>query len=168
MCVRISHFGYRVVQCMQEDNCTGLVQCTSLHSDTLDCRQLWGREILASQTMHDTSQQTHVRTKIRILGLHSRSHGSPLYPLSHTHSPVTGLQAPFTQGAQVMLQPLPNVPFGQASRDGERRRGGKEGERRDAREGGREGGRERRLGTCYTKSSLTFDICNTVTFHQVP
>ena len=44
-----------------------------------------------------------------------------------------------------MLQPLPNVPFGQASRDGERRKGegGRERGRRDGRrEGGREGGRE--------------------------
>ena len=61
-----------------------------------------------------------------------------------------------------MLQPLPNVPFGQASRERERRG---EGRREGGRErgGGREeGGRERegeRLGTCYTKSSLTFDIC---------
>ena len=83
-----------------------------------------------------------------------------------------------------MLQPLPNVPFGQASRERERRRegrereggmeGGREGGREGGMEGGREGeekgegGRERRLGTCYTKSSLMFDICNMVTSSQVP
>ena len=98
-----------------------------------------------------------------------------------------------------MLQPLPNVPFGQASkeREGRRGEGGREGrreggrrdERREGgreggrergrekgregggmegrREGGREGGRERRLGTCYIKYSLMFDICNTVTSSQV-